>query len=87
MGWRPIDFWNSTPAEFFAFLEGFLELEESRNRDQWRQTQLLAFYNAIYSGNAQGLQDPEDLIKTRWDSLPETKEIKTPSQLFGISND
>jgi len=84
MGWTPQTFWDSTPFEFFNILEGFIDYQDQLQRNAWRQTQLLAFYQVITAPHyTQGsLKGPEDLIKTKWDDENTGNNLKSPDQLI-----
>jgi hypothetical protein len=44
MGWRPDDFWFSTPSFFFAALAGHMEQERDRTHAGLNQARLIAYY-------------------------------------------
>lgn len=84
------DFCNLTPSEWGAVVHQINEVEQTRHRESWEQTRIIA-YNTIRPHLPKGTK-LSDIFPLPWDAerptpprerIPTDEEVRTMIQLFG----
>lgn len=73
LGWSETQFWDSTLRALFNAVEGWTDLEESRQRQEWERMRLLAWITIKPHVKAGTLKKPGDLIPFEWDEKAKAK--------------
>lgn len=64
-GWKPGEFWESTPREFANAWKGWQRAREMNARDEWERTRALAMF-AVLPFSKKKIS-ATDLIRFKWD--------------------
>jgi hypothetical protein len=79
MGWRPDDFWFSTPSFFYAAYVGHLEQERDRNHAGLNQARLVAFYALASNRDVKSLRF-SDIVRLPGDAETEAARFDEVTQ-------
>lgn len=83
MALAPTEFWQMTPKEFNAYLDGFVEREQEAHQNKMIQSYLTAYWNRVKK--MPSLKEVLDEPKTKQEKTPEQmlETIKRLNEAFG----
>lgn len=75
LGWSEDQFWDSTLRALYNAVEGWTDLEESRQRQEWERMRLLAYIGIKPHIKPGAVKKPQDLIPFEWDRADKKREL------------